>query len=364
MSRPLWDGQVAAERTRPRLGGEKAMVSHLTLGRRAFGSLLLGFALLPSTPVRNVFAQSGPDNRTPTFTIGETGSYSQVAGPAVVAAFDRMMGELDGFSEGVRPEAARESVFRRRVLELRLLMDLFAYAYDPEPLGTYRELVDDAYERVGGYQDIPVISGLLSTSFRSDLVSLRQLRMNVALAALRSSAVREPMKAFLGSPTGSLFQLSGKDIPRIWVFSGQTPTNDFDAVGNMARMGASALAGIQASGPFVQDIFNPEQEAHFHDVRKSVRSVLLISQMFPDTRAAIQPIAEPMFQLISQYGDVNDAFVAYRIAPALGANQGAAGEYLRAEFVKAQRRQEAVAQQRTFENLTGALSQVQDRHRS
>ena len=61
-----------------------------------------------------------------------------------------MMGELDGFSDGIRPEGARESSFRRRILELRLLMDLFAYAYDPEPLSTYRELVDDAYERVDG----------------------------------------------------------------------------------------------------------------------------------------------------------------------------------------------------------------------
>jgi len=153
-------------------------------------------------------------------------------------------------------------------------------------------------------------------------------------------------------------------VPRIWTFAGQTPTNDFDAVGNAARMGASALAGVQASGPFIADVFDPVQEAHFHDVRKSIRSVLLLMQMFPDTRAAIQPIAEPMFQLISQYGDVNDAFVAYRLAPRIGANQRAASDFLRAEFVKAQRRQSAVSEQRTFENLIGALSQVQDRHRN
>lgn len=326
---------------------------------------MLGFALLPRMlPSTKVFAQGGPDNRNPTVTINEGGSYSQVAAPATVAAFDRAMGELDGFSEGIRPEQARESSFRRRLLELRLLLDLFAYAYDPEPLGTYRELVDDAYERVGGYQDIPVISTLLSTSFRPDLVSLRQLRMNVPLAALRSGVVRESMKGFLSSPTGSIYNLSGKDVPRIWVFAGQTPTNDFDAVGNAARMGASALAGIRASGPFVADIFDPVQEAHFHDVRKSVRSVLLLMQMFPDTRPVIQNSAEPMFQLVSQYGDVNDAFVAYRIAPALGANQGAAGDYLRGEFVKAQRRQDAVNEQRTFDALIGGLSQVQDRHHS
>lgn len=333
----------------------------MKLGRRAFGGLLVGFALLPAS---KVFAQGGPDNRAPTVTISEGGAYVQVAGAAVVAAFDRAMGELDGFSEGIRAEQARDASFRRRLLELRLLMDLYAYAYDPEPLSTYRELVDDAYERVGGYQDIPVVSGLLSVGFPQDLVSLRQLRMNVALAGPRSYTVREPMKAFLGAPTGAIYNLSGKDVPRIWTFAGQTPTNELDSVGNAARMAASALAGIQASGPFIADVFDPVQEAHFHDVRKSIRSVLLLMQMFPDTRAAIQPIAEPMFQLISQYGDVNDAFIAYRLAPRLGANQGAAADFLRAEFVKAQRRQSAVSEQRTFENLVHALSLVQERHHS
>lgn len=335
------------------------MQSSMRLGRRAFGGLVLSFALLPRAIA---FAQSGPDNRTPSFTISENGPYSAVASSAIIATFDRAMGELDGFSEGIRPEQARESVFRRRLLELRLLMDLYAYAYDPEPMGTFRELVDDAYERVGGYQDIPVISTILQTGFRGDLVDLRRLRMNVALAALRSGTVREAAKAFLGAPTGAIYALEGKDVPRIWQFAGQTASNDFDSVGNAARMGASALAGIRASGPFVDNIFDREQEAHFHDVRKTVRSVLLLMLMFPDTRNAVQPVAEPMFQLISQYGDVNDAFVAYRLAPSLGANQGAAGEYLRAEYVKAQRREAAVRDQRTFDNLIGALSQVQDRH--
>ena len=328
----------------------------------ALGAMLLVLTLV--MPTARGHAQGGPDNRQPTVTITATGAYSQVAGVAVVDAFDRAMQELDGFSEQIRPEQAREASFRRRLLELRLLMDLhaYAYAYDPEPLSTYREVVDDAYERVGGYQDIPVVQGLLQTAFRADLVSLRHLRMNVALAALRSPTVREPMRAFLASPTGTIYALSGKDVPRIWEIAQQTPTDDLDAVGNAARLGASALAGIQASNPYIADVFDPVQEAHFHDVRKAIRSTLLLMQMFPETRQAIQGAAEPLFALVSQYGDVNDAFVAYRLAPALGANTGTAAEYLRAEFVKAQRRQQVVTDQRTFDALIGALSQVQQQH--
>jgi CHAD domain-containing protein len=336
------------------------MGSEMRLGRRAFGGLLLAFAV---TPGASVYAQGGPDNRATPVTISDGGSYVQVAGPAVVGALDRALGALDSFPDGIRPEQAREAGFRRRLLELRLLMDLFAYAYEPEPLSTYREIVDDGYERVGGYQDITVVSTLLQTAFRTDLVVLRQLRMNVALAALRSGTVRESMREFVSSPPGTAFDLTGEDVPRIWRTAGQAPSDEFDAVGNAARMGASALAAIQADGPFIADVLDPIQEARFHDVRKAVRSVLLLMQMFPDTRAAILPIAEPMFQLVSQYGDVNDAIVAYRLAPALGANQGAAADYLRAEFAKAQHRQGVVVAQRTFEGLVTALSQVQNRHR-
>jgi hypothetical protein len=188
------------------------MGSEMRLGRRAFGGLLLAFAV---TPGASVYAQGGPDNRATPVTISDGGSYVQVAGPAVVGALDRALGALDSFPDGIRPEQAREAGFRRRLLELRLLMDLFAYAYEPEPLSTYREIVDDGYERVGGYQDITVVSTLLQTAFRTDLVVLRQLRMNVALAALRSGTVRESMREFVSSPPGTAFDLTGEDVPRV-----------------------------------------------------------------------------------------------------------------------------------------------------
>lgn len=323
-------------------------------------SLVLALALVWQPAVG--LAQGGPDNRTPSFTITANGAYQEVAGSILVDAFDRAMGDLDGFPEGIAPDQARSSTFRRRLLELRLLMDQYAFAYDPEPLGTFREMVDDSYERVGGYQDIPVVSQLLQVGFRPDLVNLRQLRMNVALAGLRSPSVRTAMKGFISAPPGVTYSLAGKDIPRIWQIAKQTPSSQLDAVGNMAMLGASALAGIQGDNPYVADVFDPVQEAHFHDIRKALRSTLLLLMMYPETREAAQPLAEPLFALVSQYGDVNDAFVAYRLAPTLGANQEQAAALLRAEFVKAQRRQQAVQDARSFDAVIGALSAVQQRH--
>jgi hypothetical protein len=315
------------------------------MSRALLAAVLLLTMLVPQVPAV-AWAQGGPDNRTPTVTITANGAYQEIAGSVLVEAFDQ----------------ARASSFRRRLLELRLLMDQDAFAYDPEPLGTFRELVDDAYERVGGYQDIPVVQQLLQVSLRPDLVNLRRLRMNVALSALRTPTVREAMKAFLGAPTGAIYSLDGKDVPRIWQVAAQTPNSGLDAVGNMAMLGASALAGIQASNPYAVDVFDPVQEAHFHDVRKTLRSTLLLLQMYPETRETIQPTAEPLFALISQYGDVNDAFVAYRLAPKIGANTEAAATFLRAEFVKAQKRQQAVQDARSFDALIAALSAVQQRH--
>ncbi|MGE3271445.1 MAG: hypothetical protein AB7P40_22035, partial [Chloroflexota bacterium] len=310
------------------------------------------------------YAQDGPNNREATVTITENGNYAVVAGPILTAAFDRAMQELEGFSPQITPDQAREASFRRRLLELRLLMDLYAYAYDSDRLSTFRDLVDDAYERTGNYQDIPVVSKLLGASFPPDLVTGRQLNMNIQLAALRDPSIRSATRAFLGSPTGSIGQLEPDDVPRIWEIAGQTPHNGVDSVGNAAMLGASALAGVQASNPFVADVFDPVQEAHFHDVRKTIRSALLLMMMFPETRQAIQAneISEPMFELVSQYGDVNDAFVAHRIAPRLGADAGKAAQDLRDEFEKAQKRQGVVVEQRTFDALINALNAVAQRH--
>jgi hypothetical protein len=186
--------------------------------------------------------------------------------------------------------------------------------------------------------------------------------MNVALAALRSPTVRPIMRSFLASPSGPVRTLAPKDTPRLWDLAGQSPSDQLDAIGNAALMGASTLAGIQTSGPFVSDVFDPAQEAHFHDVRKGTRSILLLMNMFPDTRKALPGTAEPLFALVSQYGNVNDAFTAYRLAPTLGLGQDASAAYLRGEFSKAQARQQVVVDSRSYDTLIGRLSDIQHQH--
>jgi hypothetical protein len=321
---------------------------------------------LVAWPTGQVFAQRG-GNQQPVVppspvTISATGSYADVAGAALVEAFDRTMQELDGWPEQASPTDVKNATFRRRLLELRVLMDYGAYLYDPNLMGTFRSLIDDAYERVGAYQDLDVVQTILATPVKPDIVNVRQIRMNVALATLRSPSIRPVMRGFLAAPSNSILTLAPKDTPRLWEIAGQTPEPQLDGIGTAALFGASALAGVQASGPFVSDVFDPVQEAHFHDVRKGTRSILLLMNMLPDTRKALPGAAEPLFSLVAQYGDVNDAFTAYRMAPTLGIGQDASAAFLRGEFTKAQARQQVVVDQHSFDALVNRLNDVKNQH--
>ena len=320
--------------------------------------------LLTGGPTPSVMAQGGqpPSVPAPTVTIHGDGPYVAVVGPALVEAFDRAMQELDAAPELLSPTDVKNASFRRRLLELRLLMDYGAFAYDPVLLDTFRDVVDDPYERVGSYQDVDVTQTLLQTQVRSDIVSVRLVKMNVGLATLRSPPVRQMMRDFLAAPSSSIRSLGSEETPLLWQTAQQTPSNQLDAVGNAALLGASALTSIHGSSPFIADVFDPVQEAHFHDVRKGVRSILLLMNMFPETRQALIGTAEPIFALVSQYGDVNDAFIAYRMAPMLGIGTDAPATYLRREFVKAQAQQQVVADAQSFNALIARLSAVQDRH--
>ena len=320
--------------------------------------------LLTAVPSPAALAQGGqpPSVPAPTVTIDGNGPYTAVVATALVEAFDRAMQELDAAPERITPTEVKNASFRRRLLELRLLMDYGAFAYDPVLLDTFRDIVDDPYERVGSYQDVDVTQTLLQTQVRSEIVSVRLVKMNVALATLRSPSVRQMMRDFLAAPSSSIRALAPEETPLLWKAAQQTPSNQLDAVGNAALLGASALAGIQGSNPFISDVFDPVQEEHFHDVRKGIRSVLLLMNMFPETRQAMIGSAEPLFSLVSQYGDVNDAFIAYRMAPMLGINSDAHASYLRSEFVKAQARQQVVVDSQSFNALIARLSAVQADH--
>jgi hypothetical protein len=302
-------------------------------------------------------------DRQVTVTLDGSGPYLAAMGPLLTGAYDRMMGELDGLSEQASPDDVRNATFRRRVLEMRLLMDFGAYAYDPILLPTFRKAVDAAYEQTGDYQDVSVTQSLLQFTVRPEVTSQRQIKMNVVLASLRAPTVRSAMRNFLAAPSGGLQSLDPNDVPRLWTLAATTPSPQVDTVGNVALLGARVLRAVQGSDPFVADIFDRQQELKFHATRKDVRSALLLALMFPETREATRVTSEPLFSLVSQYGDVNDAVVAYRTAQTYGGPADAGASLLRTEFSKSQSDQGTVVSSGAFDGVASKLDRVQQEHR-
>ena len=80
-------------------------------------------------------------------------------------------------------------------------------------------------------------------------------------------------------------------------------------------MGESSLGN---DGPLVDDTLDDEQKAQFHDVRRALRSILVLVDMFSTAADVVGDEREPLANLVDVYGDVNDASIAYHDAQATG----------------------------------------------
>src|SRR5207247_122811 len=96
-------------------------------------------------------------------TGGGEGRYVEAASTELQGALDKLTAELDLVPSDATPDQVRAATFRRRILELRLLMDLNSFAYERPKLNAFRADVDGAYESIGRYQDLPMIQKALGT---------------------------------------------------------------------------------------------------------------------------------------------------------------------------------------------------------
>src|SRR3954449_10308122 len=69
---------------------------------------------------------------------GGEGRYEPAAAVELQGALDRLTGELDAVPMDPTPDQVRAATFRRRILELRLLMDLNSFAYDRPKMNAIR----------------------------------------------------------------------------------------------------------------------------------------------------------------------------------------------------------------------------------
>jgi len=150
--------------------------------RRAltYALLLVVLTALPTPITSAQDAPAAPSPKDTPIAVGEgAGLYVQAAAPSATGAFDRAMSELDAAGTDVTPKQVKDASFRRRILELRLLMDANAFAYDKDRLKGYRDIVDHAYETIGNYQDLSDIEKELGIPVPANAVDGRRAELEI-----------------------------------------------------------------------------------------------------------------------------------------------------------------------------------------
>jgi hypothetical protein len=275
---------------------------------------------------------NGPDGTPQVEASSETLRYTDGALPELLTHYWIVMSGVDSLPQYPSPEQAKNTDVRKRVLDLRLIMDLNAFAFEPGQFEAYRDAIDAAYEQVGAFKDLFDIQAITNEPIDGVSQTERLAKMNVALAPFRFQGFREDLKTFFYNRASQPLSLELKNQPRIWQIAKVTPSEGYDSAGNAALLSANALLNLKSSGMLVDDITNPDQEARFHDVRKALRSAMVITDMFPSLAPAVAQVRDPIAKAVRAYGKTNDQFVALHEAQLSGRGVDQRVNELRASY--------------------------------
>src|SRR3954468_23206060 len=299
-------------------------------------SVLLTMQLSTPGAAAQIATQPGPDG-TPQFDRAiERRTYLTAGADEILTYLLLVSTEAKALPPDVTPEQLKSSDLRKRLLDLRLMMDFNAYIYDPENLGPMRDQVDEAYEKVGLYKDLYDQSKLTGEPIDPDEQKQRKHDMDDALEWIRSEKSRDALLEVIRRPERKVLDFTSKEQPRLWRIADVSPTADKSSLAMAALISGNALSNLLRDGLLVDDILVPDQEAQFHDVRKALRSILVLIDMFPTAQDVIGDPREPLAKLVDAYGDVNDASIAYHDAQDAGRDTDALRDDLVKEYKKAQ----------------------------
>jgi CHAD domain-containing protein len=314
--------------------------------------------------IANPKIQAFPTPRARFQPVDGTDGYVEAAPKCLLRALEHAFGELDALPSRPTPDYICDgTLLRRRLLELRLLMDFNAFAYDPDLLKVFRGVLDRAYESLGVYKDLHVAELLLREELCPRLVDRRLLDMSVALAPLHSSDVREALARFLSAASAPLRELARKQVPQVWSLAETCPTDELDAAGNLAHLGHNLLRNLRTQGLPVADIFDPEQDERVHDIRKAARSILILNDLFPATRHGTADLCAPLVKLVSTCGEVHDRVIASHAAQRIGRGADGRAEELKVACTEARAELRSVLDGGSFDLLIERLALIEKKHR-
>ena len=301
--------------------------------------MAMGFLLATNGPIGGIaFAATGPDGTPQVEAQSETQRYTEAALSQLLTQYWVVLYETDALPQYPSPDQVKASQLRKRLLDLRLILDLNAFAYEPGKLEAYRGAIDEAYEEIGQYKDLFDVQKIDGAPIDPTVAAERLAKMNVALAPFRLPSFREDLNAFFYERAATPLSLAPGDRPRLWQIAQVTPNDNLTSAGNAALLVESLLRNLSGEGLTVADIFDPAQEERFHDVRKALRSALVLVDMFPSLSAQTAEVREPLAELVDDYGDTNDALIAYRAAQESGRQLDERAAAVSEEFAKAQAR--------------------------
>jgi hypothetical protein len=292
----------------------------------------------------------------------ESRRYTDAATREVLGQFSYLVGEVDRFPAEPSPQFADQSELRKRLLNLRLMMDFNAFAYEPDSTDRWRDLVDEAYEAVGQYKDLYEVHQRLGLPVDAAERDRRFNSMLNAVAPFRQADTREKFQKAYDRDEKQPVALDTDHQPRLWRLAGAGPSDNLNSAGNAAQLSQAVLRKLQADSLLVNDITEPAQEARFHDVRKALRSVLVLSDMFPSLAEAVGEAREPLADLVKSYGKVNEQIVAYNLARSSGQDLEARATALHNEFVQAQDQARAFAASGELDAYVEALAAATATH--
>jgi hypothetical protein len=337
----------------------KQRTRRIALGVLLSGCLALAVLLGSPTALAQVATQPGPDG-TPQFDRSiERRTYQKAAPDALLAYATIVYDEVRKLPPNVSPEQTKSSDLRKRLLDLRLMMDFNAFLYDPDRLEQMREQVDAAYEAIGQYKDLSDQAKLTGRPIDPGEQAARGAAMIASLEWLRNNPQRQAFLQFIKEPDGELVDLKKKDQPRLWRIADVEPSADRSALATVALVTGNGLSHLLEDGLLVDDILDPEQEAQFHDVRKALRSILVLVDMFPTAEDVVGEKREPLAKLVDAYGEVNDASIAYHEAQDAGRDTDELRDDLVKEYKKARQLAQELSDNGQLREYVGALVPLQ-----
>jgi hypothetical protein len=298
---------------------------------------LIAAVLVTLAPLGSGLVRADEEDETPRIAdFLETRVYTQASTRQVLGQFDYVIGEVDRFPAAPSPEFVDKNNLRKRLLDLRLMMDFNAFAYPQGSIIRYRDMVDEAYEAVGVYKDLNEVNAKIGLPIDPSDRDRRFNAMLNALGPLRQADVRDKFRKAYDPAQNQIVLLEFDSRPRIWQIARIEPTDTLDSAGNAARLGQAVLWNLRYEGLVVGDIFDPVQEMRFHDVRKALRSVLVLTDSFPSVADSLVDVREPLADLVKAYGKANEQIVAYRVAQDTGLDLEPRAAALTKAFDKAQ----------------------------